>query len=160
LFATRRTTRSSAFSFACTVSPLEAAVGVLDERVALVGDPRHAGQPLHRGADQVHGERRARRDHGVDAFVAHDAHGGRDRGRRPGDAGVGEQQPPAHHAGLGQGEVETIQGAQLFGRKPRLRPQVARAMDERLRRRPQLVVSVQPLRVVGREHVRLDPERR
>ena len=33
--------------------PLEAAVGVRDQRVALVGDPRDPGQPLDRGADQV-----------------------------------------------------------------------------------------------------------
>ena len=32
-------------------------------------------------------------------------------------------------------------------------------MHERLRGRAQLLVAVEPLRVVGREHVRLDPER-
>ena len=41
-----------------------------------------------------------------------------------------------------------------------LRPEVARAMDPGLRRRLQLVVDVNPLRIVGREHVRLDAERR
>src|SRR6185437_3100325 len=48
--------------------PLEAAVGVLHEGVALVGHPRHAGQALDPRADQVHRERRAGRDHRVDAF--------------------------------------------------------------------------------------------
>ena len=111
---------------------LEAAVGVLDERVALVGDPRHAGQPLDRGADQVHRERRARRDHGVDAFALDDPHGGRDRGRRPGDARVREQQPPAQApapwpargrtlpacAALPRGAAPSARGSARGGRTP------------------------------------------
>ena len=40
------------------------------------------------------------------------------------------------------------------------RAEVARAMHPRLGRRLELVVAVHPLRVVRREHVRLDPERR
>ena len=39
-------------------------------------------------------------------------------------------------------------------------PDVADAVHPGLARRLQLVVAVDPLRVVGREHVRLDPERR
>ena len=49
--------------------------------------------------------------------------------------------------------------AELLRRLPRPRAEVARAVDPRLRRHAQLGVAVHPLRVVGREHVRLDPER-
>jgi len=138
---------------------VEAAVGVLDEGVALVGDPLDARQPLDRRADQVQRQRRAGRDHRVDAFALDDPHGGRNRRRRPGDARVRKQQPSAHHPRLGQCEVETLQRAQLLRVQPRFGPEVAGAVDERLGRRAQLVVAVQPLRVVGREDVRLDPER-
>ena len=49
---------------------------------------------------------------------------------------------------------------QLVGDPPAARPDVAGAVHPRLRRQRQVRVLVHPLRVVRREHVRLDPERR
>ncbi len=56
--------------------------------------------------------------------------------------------------------LEALRAVQLLGRLAPLRAEVARAMHPRERRRLQLVVAVDPLRIVRREHVRLDPEAR
>src|SRR5207248_6492581 len=56
--------------------------------------------------------------------------------------------------------LEPLRPVELLGRLPALRAEVARPVDPGLRRRLELRVGVDPLRVVGREHVRLDPERR
>ena len=55
---------------------------------------------------------------------------------------------------------ETLRPVQLLGRLAAFRAEVARAMHPGERRRLKLVVAVDPLRVVRREHVRLDPELR
>jgi hypothetical protein len=49
---------------------------------------------------------------------------------------------------------------QLLGRLASLRPEIARTVYPGERRRRQLVVAVDPLRIVRRENVRLDPELR
>ena len=68
--------------------------------------------------------------------------------RRPGE-------PRVHAEAL-----EALRAVQLLRRLAALRAEVARAVHPGERRRLQLVVAVDPLRVVGREHVRLDPEAR
>ena len=57
-------------------------------------------------------------------------------------------------------QLEPGAPVQLLGELARARPDIARAVHPRLRRRLQLVVDVDPLRVIGREHVRLDAVRR
>jgi hypothetical protein len=139
---------------------VRAAVRVGDERVAEVREPASTRRLLHRGAHEVHGARRGRRDHGVDPRPAHDADRSRDRGQVPGDAGVGHEQPPRGDLRLDDRALEAVRGAQLLGRLPRPRPEVPRAVHPGLRRHAQLGVAVDPLRIVRGEHVRLDAERR
>ena len=139
---------------------VEAAIGVAHQRIALVGDPRRSGQSLDRRADQVERKGRAGRDHDVDPLPLDDAHGGGHGGGGPGDARIRQQQAAVGEPRLGEREVGALERVQLLGRKPRARPEVAGPVHERLRRRPQLLVAVEPLRVVWREYVRLDPESR
>ena len=56
--------------------------------------------------------------------------------------------------------LESLRAVQLLGRLPALRAEIAGAMHPRERRRLQLVVAVDPFRVVRGEHVGLDPEAR
>ena len=140
--------------------PFRVAVRVRDDRVAQVGHPRHAGGALHRSADEVHRRRRRRRDDHVDALALHDAERGRDRGQVPAHVLVGDEQPPPGELRLLGEALEPLRPVQLLRRLAALRPHVARAVHPGERRRHQLVVAVDPLRIVGREHVRLDPELR
>ena len=135
------------------------AVLVRDERIAEIGDPARAGRFLHSGADEVHRGWRRRRDHGVDALAAGNADRGRDRGEVPRHARIRQEETPRRHLGLQKRATETVSGPELLDRLPRPRPEVSRAVDPRLRRNAQLGVRVHPLRVVRREHVRLDAER-
>ncbi len=140
--------------------PLDGTVGVSHHRVAHVGDPLDAGEALHRGTDQVHRVRRRGRDDDVDPLGAHDLDRRRDRGRVPRHVFVGDEHAAIREERHLRGAFEPARAVELLGRPPTFRPDVARAVHPGLRRRDQLVVAVDPLRVVGREHVRLDPERR
>ena len=55
--------------------------------------------------------------------------------------------------------IEAATAMQLVREPAAARPHVARAVDPGLRRQGQIGILVHPLRIVGREHVRLDPER-
>ena len=138
--------------------PLRVAVRVRDERVAQVGDPAHLRLPLARGADEVHRPGRRGRDHDVDPLVAADAQRGRDRGQVEGHVLVGEEQPPPEQLELPLVALEPRRAVQLLGRLAAARADELHAVHPRERRRRQVVVAVHPLRVVGREHVQLDPE--
>ena len=129
-----------------------------DERVPQVGDPPRTGRALDRGSDEVHRARRRGRQHDVDPLAAHDPDRGRNRGQVPGDVLVGNEQPPAEEPRLHAEPLEPLLAVQLLRRQPAAGPEVAGTVDPRLGRRQELVVAVDPLRVVGREHVRLDPE--
>ena len=72
----------------------------------------------------------------------------------------GHEQPPARELRLHADALEPLRAVQLLGGLAPFRPEVAGAVHPGERRRRQLVVAVDPLRVVGREHVRLDPELR
>src|SRR5439155_909383 len=66
----------------------------------------------------------------------------------------------AEQRGLRPDTREPFLGAQQLRRLEPARADVARAVHPRLRRQRQLGVGVHPLRIVRREHVRLDPVRR
>ena len=102
---------------------------------------------------------RRRRQHDVDPLAAHDRDRLRDRGRVPGHVLVRHEQPAADRRRLQQRELHPGAAVLLVGDPPAARPDVARAVHPRLRRQRQVGVDVHPLRVVRREHVRLDPER-
>ena len=137
---------------------LRAAVRVGDERVAEVGDPAGAGRALHRGADEVDGGRRRGREHDVDPLAPRDPDRRRDRGHVPGHVLVRHERAAERQPALRRDAREALLAVQLLGGLPPLRPEVARAVHPGLRRQRQVGVGVHPLRVVGREHVRLDPE--
>src|SRR5581483_4961772 len=75
-----------------------------------------------------------------------------------GDVLVGHEEPPPEQLRLPGEPLETLRAVQLLGGLATRRADVPDAMDPRERRRLQLVVAVDPLRVVRREHVRLDAE--
>ena len=131
-----------------------------DERVAQVGDPRLAGRALDRRADQVHRGRRRRRQHDVDPLALDDADGRRNRRQVPADVLVRHEQAASGQPCLHPDALEPLPAVELLGRLPALRPEVAGPVHPGERRRLQLVVAMNPLRVVRREHVRLDPEAR
>ena len=133
---------------------------IRDERIPKIRDPARVGEPLDRRPYEVHGAGRRGREDDVDPLLAHDPHSSRDRGHVPRHARVGQEQAPRGHLRLDERALEAVGGTQLLGGLACSRAQVARAMDPRLRRRPQLRVPMHPLRVVGRQHVRLDAERR
>ena len=137
-----------------------APVLVRDERVAEIGDPARAGRLLHGGADEVHeggGEvvitasipsRRAMRiAAGIAVRFQVTLASGRSRRR-------------AVTCAWTSARLEPVRRTELLGGLPRPRPEVARAVDPRLCRDAQLGVRMHPLRIVRREHVRLDAERR
>ena len=138
--------------------PVDPAVRVRGHRVAEVGDPVHACHLLDRGADQVDRGGRRGGHEDVDLLVADDPARGRNRGQAPADELVRHEQPPREEAGLAQGAVETVEPVQLLGRQAPLGPDVLRAVHLDVRRDRELVVAVEPLRVVGREHVHLEAE--
>ena len=139
--------------------PFRRAVRVQRDRVAQVGHPLRARRLLHRRADQVHGAGRRRRQHDVDPLAARDRERLRDGRRVPGHVLVGQEQPAADRRGAHERELDAAPAVLLVGDPPPARPDVARAVDPRLRRQRQVGVLVHPLRIVRREHVRLDPER-
>ena len=120
---------------------------------------RTPSRPLHRRADEVHRAGRRRRDHDVDALGARDAQRRRDRGQVPRRGLVRDDQPARQQPRLRRARARARLAVQFLRRPASPRPEVAHAVHPRLRRRQQLVVHVDPLRVVRCEHVRLDPER-
>ena len=84
----------------------------------------------------------------------------RDRGQVPAHVLVRDEQPARGEPRLDERALEPLLAVQLLGGLAALRPEVARAVHPGLRRHAQVGVLVDPLRVVGREHVGLDPERR
>ena len=92
--------------------------------------------------------------------LPHDADRRRDRRQVPAHVLVGDEQAPPGELRLPREAHEALRPVQLLGGLPALRAEVARAMHPGERRRLQLVVAVDPLRVVRREHVRLDAELR
>jgi hypothetical protein len=74
-------------------------------------------------------------------------------------AGIaGHEQAPARELQLLRRAHEAGGAVQLLRRLAPLGPEVARAVHPREGRRLEVVVDVDPLRIVGSEHVRLDPE--
>jgi len=140
--------------------PLRVPVRMRPERVAEVRHPLRARRRFHRRPDEVDRARRRRRQDDVDALGPGDGDRLGDRGRGPRHVLVGDEQPPADGRRAADGEVDARPAVQLVGEAPAARPDVARAVDPRLRRQRQVSVLVQPFRVVGREDVGLDPQRR
>jgi hypothetical protein len=133
---------------------------VCDDGVAQVGDPARARRALHGRSDEVDRRRRRRRDHGVDALAPCDADCSRDRSEVPGHARIRKEQAPRRHLRLDERAVDPVGRPQLLGRLPRARAEIPRTMHPGLRRHAEAGIAVHPLRVVGREDVRLDTERR
>ena len=135
-----------------------AAVRMGEQRVAQVGDPAHARHTLHCGTDEVDGAGRGGRQHRVDPLAPDDAGSCRDRRQRPTDVLVGHEQAAAEEAGLEAEAVEAGRAVQLLGRAAALGADVPRPVDPRLRRWLQLVVAMDPLRIVRCKHVGLDAQ--
>ena len=133
---------------------------VRDGRVTEVGHPAGTGRPLHRGADEVDRVRRRRRDHGVDLVLAHDPdrRGIAVRFHDTFSSGTSARRP-SRRAWVDK-PGEALLAVQLLGRLAPARAEVARPVHPRLGRHAQRLVAVDPLRIVGSQHVRLDPERR
>ena len=129
------------------------------ERVAEVGDPRSAGRPLHRGAEQVERRRRRGREHDVDPLAPDEPDGDRQRERAPRDVLVRDEQAPPEQRCLRADPCDALLADELLRGTSRARPDVAHAVDPRLRRQLELLVRDGPGDVRS-EHVRLDPERR
>ena len=81
----------------------------------------------------------------------------RDRGQVPAHVLVRHEQAATEQPHLRREALEALGAVELVGGPLAARPDVLRAVHPRLRRRDELVVAVHPLRVVRREHVRLDP---
>src|ERR671922_288661 len=135
-------------------------VRVGDDRVAQVGDPARAGRPTDGGADQVDGRRRRGRQDDVDVLAPGDPDRGGDRGEVPRHILVGDEPAAERECRLAAGALDPREAVELVGGEPSLRADVADAVHPGLRGWGEVVVAVHPLRVVRREHVRLDPERR
>jgi hypothetical protein len=138
---------------------VRAPVRVGDERIAEIRDPTDAGHTLQRRADEMNRAGRRCRHDGVDLLPAHDAESGRDGGQVPAHARVGKEQPARGHLSLHDRPLEPGGRSQLLCGLARARAEIARAVHPGLRGNAELRVAVHPLGVVGREHVRLDPER-
>jgi hypothetical protein len=136
-----------------------APVLVCHERIAEVRDPAGSRRALNRRADEVHRARRGGRDDDVDALALRDSDRRRDRCEIPRHARIGDEQATCRDLRLDERALEPVRGTKLLGRLAPARADVARAVDPGLRRHAQLGIPVHPLRVVGREHVRLDAER-
>ncbi len=141
-------------------SRVVAPVLVRDDRIAQIGDPARTGRSLDGRSDEVDRRRRRGRDHGVDALASRDADRRGDRGEVPRHARIGEEQTTRRDLRLHKRTLEAVGRAQLLGGLPRARAEVPRAMDPGLSRHAQVGIAVDPLRVVGREDVGLDAERR
>ena len=84
----------------------------------------------------------------------------RDGGQVPAHRLVRDEQPAPEERGLPTQPLEPRQPVQLLGGLAAPGPDVAGAVHQRLARRDELVVPVDPPRIVRGEHVGLDPERR
>ena len=157
--ATSCATACSACSFVRTARLSARRCGCATSESRRSATQRDAGRPLRRRADQVHRARRRGRDHDVDPLAAHELDRGGDRGQVPAHVLVGNEQPAPEQARLAHREVEPGRAVQLLRRPAALGADEAGPVHPGLRRRRQLGVGVDPLRIVGREHVRLDPER-
>ena len=158
--ATSCATPARAFSFTKAAGTFVRAVRVQHDRVAQVGDPGRARRLLHRRPDQVHRAGRRGREHDVDALAPGDRDRLGNRRRVPRHVLVGQEQPAADRRGTPQREVDPAPAVQLVRDPTPTRTDVASPVHPGLRRKRQLCVGVDPLRVVGCEHVRLDAERR
>ena len=138
---------------------LRAPVRVRDERVTQIRDPFRARRLLHRGADEMDRVRRRGGDDDVDPLLARDPDRGGDRGQVPAHVLVRDEQAPRGELRLHERALEPLLAVQLLGGLAPLRADVAGAVHPRLRRLAEVGVLVDPLRVVRRQHVRLDPER-
>ena len=136
------------------------AVRMSDDGIAQVGDPRNSGGATDGRADEVDRGGRRRGEDDVDALASCDPDRGRDRRQVPADVLVRDEQPPARELQLLRRALEPSRPVQLLRGLAPLRSQVAGAMHPGQRRHREPFVAVNPLRVVGREHVRLDPELR
>ena len=136
-----------------------APVLVRHERIPEVGDPAGSRRALNRRADEVHRARWGGRDHDVDALALRDPDRRRDGGEIPRHARIGDEQATSRDLRLDERALEPVRGTKLLRRLAPARADVARAVDPCLRRHAQLGIPVHPLRVVGREHVRLDTQR-
>ena len=141
-------------------SPLDAPVRMSADGVAKVSDPTHSGDPLHRGADEMHRVRRRRRDDHIDPLCARDANRRRDRSQIPAHVLVRHEHAARKRARLARQPIEAAPAVQLVRELARAGPEVAGAMDPGLSRRHEVGIGVDPLRIVRREDVRLDSVRR
>ena len=130
------------------------------DRVAQVGHPLRAGRLLHGRADQVHRP-------GGDVVITTSipslraieiAFGIAVAFQVTFSSGTSSRRPIGR--GAQERELHAAPAVLLVGDPPAARADVAGAMDPRLRRERQVGVLVHPLRIVRRENVRLDPERR
>src|SRR6185295_10577863 len=101
-----------------------------------------------------------RRDHNVDVLVPRDANGSRNCGEVPADVLVGNEYPSRERARLPRQAVETLPTVKLVRKLAGARPEIAGAVDPRLRRRNEVRVGVDPLRIVRGQDMRLDAVRR
>ena len=137
---------------------LPSAMGVLRQRVPQIGDPADAGCPLGRETGEVHGARRRGGEHDVGrsrrtSRIAAGAAvrfqstlaSGTSRPRSPSSACRARRSRPRARASSSAGPA-------------RARAHVARAMHGQRRMDGGRRVPVQPLRVVGREHVDVQAE--
>jgi hypothetical protein len=131
-----------------------------DERVAEICHPAHAGQPLDSRPDEVDGVRRRRGHDDVDPLAANEADRGRDGRQAPGHVLVRDERPASEQARVRRSSLQASRPVQLVGGTPAARTDVAGAVHPGLRRRLEVVVTVDPPGVVRCEHVGLDPERR
>ena len=129
------------------------------ERVAQVGDPGRAGRPLHGGAEEVERRRRRGGEHDVDPLAPDEPDRDRRRERAPGHVLVRHEQLAPQQRRLRAEPRDALLVEQLLRRTAGARPDVAHAVDPRLRRQLELLVR-HGAGHVRREHVGLDPERR
>ena len=133
-------------------------VRVRDERVAQVGHPGRLARPLRDRPDQVHRSGRRGRDHHVDPLAVDESDRGPVRGQVPGHVLVRHEQAAAERAGMHEPAANPRRAVQLLREPGASGPEVAGPVHDRVRRQREVLVAVEPARVVGREHVCLDPE--
>ncbi len=136
------------------------AVRVGHQRVPQVGHPADAGRASDRGGDQMRRAGRRRRHDHVDPVVSDESDADGDGGQRPRGVLVRDNKPTELQACLRDRALEPLRAGKYLGRLPAAHADVARAVHPRLGRQPEALVSMQPARVVGCEHVGLDPHRR
>ncbi len=140
--------------------PVRRAVRMQRNRVAQVGHPLRTGRLLHGRADQMHRPGRRRRHHDIDSLTPRNRDRLRDRSRVPGHVLIRDEHASADRRGAHERELHAAPAVLLVGDPPAARADVAGTVDPRLCRKRQVGVLVHPLRIVRRQDVRLDPERR